>query len=1452
MGADVHMEAEAAAPPRRSARAAALRSSGEGTDAGVKQASGRESDAPVADIAARAHAPGRAKPPVGPGAKRKKNAAALHEAAGGGKSQKHKVPGPATLLGRLKVENSDVEVKACVAEWLQRLVSSGAAAVAELVELVFRAAVSEAGAVRTSARNGPNAALVNSASILSDNPDEYVYKMCDVLALDDVGKGIMLQAKDRDAKKFQAAFALWWATIPLDCPEDVLFESDAVDTVLTWFQRMSVASSRPLRYVATLASYHMMTGFIGVRKRLDSQLAALEQHSRSAGANPKRHPQAHGHTRSEAADTSTSALDATRDLIMSRIDSLNELMESVFSGVFVLRYRDAVPEIRALSIKAMGSWVIAYPTMYLTDSCLKYCGWLLSDKAATIRQAALGVLSDFLDPTKSLRTILGTFLERFWPRIKEMCRDIDGEASRRAFNVCRLASAAFPTLLDRAEKRELCMLFFLADHAPTRSAAAELFLAGSEVSSSATVLIEEVGAMIGECGKAPDQIARAAEVAVNAFAAYSDALFDWRAYRELLLDGHRSRGGAHKKDKTHTEAEQVSVSAPASAVALSQDAASSSRRRSTRTSFGSFGGSTSASQSQSHSTAAASASASAATAEGKKKEEELVTLALLGAACGYIRGRADLASSGENEDALAFMSRYLGEMVVPLLEHFQSETQGILLVLRLLNFIQLDQLEKSKKRSRADQKQSQLCRFLVEHVNKLGAHKPLIIACVGSLNLLAQTHEAPVLSRECQSALTTLAEEASRSLHALCDNLGKDAAAALAIDGRRHVGAQEQEEYVSVTVTRSILFRTEAIIAYEAYLPGLESSFDDALEILRLLTTTATTHGTASPAMSTARNVASIAKETDALQSIVRICYWLFLWSMNALHGLLCGESASSSSRTRGEEALAALVDQKRKLLDGYHGVLIQQSERKPDRADALSHSGQNEEAYFDLCTATIQCALNVLIVAFAFVRLPTIDQALLEGNFDRTDVRELGSVAKNHPFLPSMVSQFVHWMLSDTVDEHEGELDDEAEEEEQSMGDKVVSRDVVRASLVGLLVRAGSSGVLPMSFMYAPLMFVSKNYFGEQISDIAKSFHNDLRARAMETDGNEDSESNLASLQVAALYSMHVHGDEEGALLRNLALSFVARSVTFRKSSSANHELEQLATALSKFCLADADGIALSASSGEGSSHGRRLDGNRMAELRRRLRMLEVAGCAIVNRLSEQAAEHLWQGIQALLPDAVLEKVDKDAVLRPLRAFRNALARGTAAVAILGRRKRRVDNEFDQDEDAFPPSIPPTPAKRRSARKVTSGRPKSQNVGSDLDSSASEGHEELTGERRGRVALKRHRNSAPGVSGGARPLSPRVLTSIPTDSVSRSELSLNLESPGFLDEEEDSTAQILQREHSSELALSFSSELMQSIEQTPMAASLSGKQDERGDERDEEKENQLSASLISRKRRRW
>lgn len=70
--------------------------------------------------------------------------------------------------------------------------------------------------------------------------------------------------------------------------------------------------------------------------------------------------------------------------------------ESIIQGIFIRRYRDSNPHIRASSLEALCRLTVLRPDIFLKDKYLKYMGWMASDKSPVVRAAALkGILAPF-------------------------------------------------------------------------------------------------------------------------------------------------------------------------------------------------------------------------------------------------------------------------------------------------------------------------------------------------------------------------------------------------------------------------------------------------------------------------------------------------------------------------------------------------------------------------------------------------------------------------------------------------------------------------------------------------------------------------------------------------------------------------------------------------------------------------------------------------------------------------------------------------------------------------------------------------------------------------------------------------------------------------------------------------------------------------------------------------
>ena len=127
-------------------------------------------------------------------------------------------------------------------------------------------------------------------------------------------------------------------------------------------------------------------------------------------------------------------------------------------SVFVNRYRDLDPSIRAECVHSIGLWFKKYPGHFLDGTYLRYVGWVLSDANTQVRLEAVKALSGVYENSDYIGS-LQTFTERFKPRLVEMATR-DTELAVRVTVIGVLGAIDAHQLLEDDQREELCMLVF--------------------------------------------------------------------------------------------------------------------------------------------------------------------------------------------------------------------------------------------------------------------------------------------------------------------------------------------------------------------------------------------------------------------------------------------------------------------------------------------------------------------------------------------------------------------------------------------------------------------------------------------------------------------------------------------------------------------------------------------------------------------------------------------------------------------------------------------------------------------------------------------------------------------------------------------------------------------------------------------------------------------------------
>ncbi|XP_012494372.1 PREDICTED: cohesin subunit SA-3 isoform X3 [Propithecus coquereli] len=213
-------------------------------------------------------------------------------------------------------------------------------------------------------------------------------------------------------KKFQGSFCEFVRTLVYQCQYGLLYDGFPMDNLISLLTGLSDSQVRAFRHTSTLAAMKLMTSLVRVALQLSLH---KDNNQRQYEAERNKGPGLRAPERLE------SLLEKRKEL-QEHQEEIEGMMNALFRGVFVHRYRDVLPEIRAICIEEIGCWMQNYSTSFLTDSYLKYIGWTLHDKHREVRLKCLKALKG-LYSNRDLTARLELFTSRFKDRMVSMVMD---------------------------------------------------------------------------------------------------------------------------------------------------------------------------------------------------------------------------------------------------------------------------------------------------------------------------------------------------------------------------------------------------------------------------------------------------------------------------------------------------------------------------------------------------------------------------------------------------------------------------------------------------------------------------------------------------------------------------------------------------------------------------------------------------------------------------------------------------------------------------------------------------------------------------------------------------------------------------------------------------------------------------------------------------------------------
>ncbi|XP_030043058.1 cohesin subunit SA-3 isoform X2 [Microcaecilia unicolor] len=266
-------------------------------------------------------------------------------------------------------------------------------------------------------------------------------------------------------KKFRQSFCEFIAALVRQCQYNIVYDEFLMDNLVSLLTGLSDSQVRAFRHTSTLAAMKLMTALVGIALNLslykdNNQRQYEAERSKALG---------------KRATERLEVLIGQRREFQEHQEEIENMMNTLFKGVFVHRYRDSIPEIRALCMEEIGIWMKSYSASFLNDSYLKYIGWTLHDKHGDVRLKCLKSLQG-LYCHKEMAAKLELFTGRFKDRMVAMVLDKENEVSVEAVKLLTLILQNMEDVLNTEDCENVYPLVYASSRAVASAAGEFLYL----------------------------------------------------------------------------------------------------------------------------------------------------------------------------------------------------------------------------------------------------------------------------------------------------------------------------------------------------------------------------------------------------------------------------------------------------------------------------------------------------------------------------------------------------------------------------------------------------------------------------------------------------------------------------------------------------------------------------------------------------------------------------------------------------------------------------------------------------------------------------------------------------------------------------------------------------------------------------------------------------------------
>ncbi|KAJ8014700.1 hypothetical protein DPEC_G00018370 [Dallia pectoralis] len=341
------------------------------------------------------------------------------------------------------VKSGKSAMVAVVDEWLDSYKQDREAGILELINFVIQCCGCKGVVSREMFDSMQNAEIISTLT-KEFNEDSSSYPLC---------------SPGPQWRKFRAGLCEFVHVLVHSCQNSLLYDEYLFPSLLALLTGLSDSQVRAFRHTSSLIAMKLMTAIAQVAVVVFAQLKTTQ----------RRYDVEKSKSAELRASERVEELQATISELQERQEELVSVMNATFRGVFVHRYRDRVAEIRAVCIEELGMWLRENPVNFLNDGYLKYLGWTLHDKQASVRLKCVRALQG-LYKEEDLIGRLELFTSRFKERMLGMVLDKDPEVSVEAVQLLLLIQQRTEEGLTEEECCQLYPLVF-ASHRGLASAA---------------------------------------------------------------------------------------------------------------------------------------------------------------------------------------------------------------------------------------------------------------------------------------------------------------------------------------------------------------------------------------------------------------------------------------------------------------------------------------------------------------------------------------------------------------------------------------------------------------------------------------------------------------------------------------------------------------------------------------------------------------------------------------------------------------------------------------------------------------------------------------------------------------------------------------------------------------------------------------------------------------------